>query len=92
MRNGTGENERRSRSLQDFPRIAARPAAQRAGQPGGFLAVSECTWLTASPSDAARAFWEAAEAVLADAEAEIALFERNPGQYSYVFHVLRWVD
>ncbi len=113
-------------------------------KPGGFIAVSECTWLTASPSDEARAFWaaayprmgtvasnceaavgagyeilgthvfaqddwwreyytpmrkaigamrasygEAAEAVLAEAEAEIALFERNAGQYSYVFYVLR---
>ncbi len=113
-------------------------------KPGGFVAVSECTWLTATPSDEARAFWEAAyptmgtiasnceaavragfeiigthvlneddwwaeyytpmrariaemratygeaaEEVLANEEAEIALFENNPGQYSYVFYVLR---
>ncbi|MEP0706931.1 MAG: class I SAM-dependent methyltransferase [Parvibaculum sp.] len=113
-------------------------------KPGGFVAVSECTWLTATPSDEARAFWEAAyptmgtiasnceaavragfeiigthvlseddwwaeyytpmrariaemratygeaaEEVLANEETEIALFERHPGQYSYVFYVLR---
>ncbi|MCF8470587.1 MAG: methyltransferase domain-containing protein [Parvibaculum sp.] len=113
-------------------------------KPGGFIAVSECTWLTATPSADAEAFWNvaypsmgtvasnceaaaragydligthvlsqddwwgeyytpmrkrigvmretygaAAEAVLGEAEAEIALFERNPGQYSYVFYVLR---
>lgn len=29
------------------------------------------------------------EPVLAEAEAEIALFENNPGQYSYVFYVMR---
>ena len=116
-------------------------------KPGGFIAVSECTWLTATPSDEARAFWDAAyptmgtiasnceaavragyeivgthvlseddwraeyyspmrerigemreiygeeaEGVLAEAEAEIALFERNPGQYSYVFYVLKKRD
>lgn len=116
-------------------------------KPGGFIAVSECTWLTATPSDEARAFWDAAyptmgtiasnahavvragyeivgthvlseddwrgeyytpmrerivemretygedaEGVLAEVEAEIALFERNPGQYSYVFYVLKKRD
>ena len=34
-------------------------------------------------------YGEAAEEVLANEEAEIALFENNPGQYSYVFYVLR---
>ncbi|MBO6633576.1 class I SAM-dependent methyltransferase [Parvibaculum sp.] len=113
----------------------------------GFVAVSECTWLTATPSDEARVFWEEAypsmgtiasnceaavragfeivgthvltdedwraayyspmqariaemretwgeevEGVLSEAEAEIALFENNPGQYSYVFYVLRRKD
>lgn len=116
-------------------------------KPGGFVAVSECTWLTATPSQAARDFWdaayptmgtiasnceavarvgyeligthvlppenwwaeyytpmrqriaemretygEAAEEVLANEEAEIALFESNPGQYSYVFYVMRRTD
>ena len=116
-------------------------------KPGGFVAVSECTWLTATPSQAARAFWDAAyptmgtiesnaqaaaragfeivgthvlteddwwteyyspmrtriaemretygeeaEGILAESEAEIALFENNPGQYSYVFYVLRRKD
>ncbi len=115
-------------------------------KPGGFVAVSECTWLTATPSDEARAFWEAAyptmgtiasnceaavragfeiigthvlseddwcersvplrpcargsrrcaqhmarrrKKCLRNEETEIALFERHPGQYSYVFYVLR---
>lgn len=113
-------------------------------KPGGFLAASECTWLTATPSTEAEIFWreayppmgtvasnceaaaragygivgtyvlppedwwthyyapmrariaamretygEAAERVLDEAEAEIGLFERNPGQYSYVFYVLK---
>lgn len=113
-------------------------------KPGGFVAVSECTWLTATPSGAARDFWDAAyptmgtiasnceaiaradyeligtrvlppedwwteyytpmrariaemraqygeevESVLSESEAEIALFENNPGQYSYVFYVMR---
>lgn len=116
-------------------------------KPGGFVAVSECTWLTATPSQAARDFWEAAypsmgtiasnceavaragyeligthvlpaedwwteyytpmrarigemraaygeevEGVLAESEAEIALFENNPGQYSYVFYVMKKTD
>jgi hypothetical protein len=30
-------------------------------------------------------YGEEAEGVLSEAEAEIALFENNPGQYSYVF-------
>lgn len=113
-------------------------------KPGGFLVASECTWLTATPSPEATAFWEAAypgmgtvasngeataragyeligtyvlpledwwsgyytpmrarieemretygeaaEAVLDEAEAEIGLFERHPGAYSYVFYVLK---
>lgn len=113
-------------------------------KPGGFLAASECTWLTATQSPEAKAFWEAAypgmgtvasnceaaaragyeligtyvlppedwwtgyytpmrariakmreaygdaaEAVLDAEEAEIGLFERHPGQYSYVFYVLK---
>lgn len=37
-------------------------------------------------------YGDEAEAVLRDAEAEIALFENNPGQYSYVFYVLRRKD
>lgn len=116
-------------------------------KPGGCVAVSECTWLTATPSPEARAFWdaayptmgtvasncealtragyellgthvlpaedwwrdyytpmrkriaemrdawgEAAEEVLANEEAEIALLENNPGQYSYVFYVMRRTD
>ncbi|MEP2830028.1 class I SAM-dependent methyltransferase [Parvibaculum sp.] len=116
-------------------------------KPGGSIAVSECTWLTATPSQAAQDFWEAAypsmgtissnahaaaragyellgthvlppedwwaeyytpmrqriaemraeygeaaEEVLANEEAEIALFESNPGQYSYVFYVMRRKD
>ena len=37
-----------------------------------------------------REIWgEEVEPVLAGAEAEIALFENNPGQYSYVFYVMR---
>jgi len=113
-------------------------------KPGGSIAVTECTWLTATPSQAAQDFWEAAypamgtissnahaaaragfellgthvlppedwwseyytpmrariaemraaygedaEDVLANEEAEIALFENNPGQYSYVFYVMK---
>lgn len=116
-------------------------------KPGGFIAASECTWLTATPSSEAKAFWEAAypamgtvasnceaaaragyeligtyvlppedwwthyytpmrariaamretygeaaEAVLDEAEAEIGLFERHPGAYSYVFYVLKKRD
>ena len=116
-------------------------------KPGGFIVASECTWLTATPSDEAREFWDAAypamgtvasnceaavragyeiigthvlpekdwwteyytpmrarivemretygeeaEGVLAEAETEIALLERNPGQYSYVFYVLKKRD
>ena len=116
-------------------------------KPGGYMAVTECTWLTDTPSAEARIFWneaypnmgnissnvaaaeragyeviatqvlppedwwtdyytpmrariaamretygEAAESVLAAEEAEIALFENNPGQYSYVFYVLRRKD
>jgi len=115
--------------------------------PGGYMAVTECTWLTDEPSAEARAFWDeaypgmgtvaencaaaaragydiigtfvlppedwwaeyytpmrariaamretygaAAKDVLDEAEAEIGLFERNPGQYSYVFYVLRRLD
>lgn len=37
-------------------------------------------------------YGDAAGSVLRDAEAEIALFESNPGQYSYVFYVLRRKD
>lgn len=116
-------------------------------KPGGYMAVTECTWLTDETSAEARTFWdeayptmgtvaansaaaaragyeiigtftlppedwwneyytpmrariadmretygEAAKAVLDQEEAEIALFENNPGQYSYVFYVLRRVD
>ncbi|MDP2123208.1 MAG: class I SAM-dependent methyltransferase [Parvibaculum sp.] len=116
-------------------------------KPGGYMAVTECTWLTDEPSAEARAFWDeaypamatvaansaaaeragydiigtfalppedwwaeyytpmrariadmretygaAAKAVLDQKEAEIALFERNPGPYSYVFYVLRRKD
>ena len=116
-------------------------------KPGGHVAVTECTWLTGTPSEEVRAFWdeaypsmgtiasnvaaaeragyeviatqilppedwwtdyytpmrariaemrdiygEDAESVLANEEAEIALFENNPGQYSYVFYVMRRKD
>ncbi|MEQ8281865.1 MAG: methyltransferase domain-containing protein [Parvibaculum sp.] len=116
-------------------------------KPGGYMAVTECTWLTDEPSAEAREFWgaaypgmgtvaencaaaeragyeavgtyvlppedwwqdyytpmrariaamravygEAARDVLDEAETEIVLFENNPGQYSYVFYVLRRRD
>jgi serine/threonine-protein kinase HipA len=116
-------------------------------KPGGHVAVTECSWLTDTPSQKVRDFWDAAypamgtiasncaaaeragyevigtqvlppedwwtdyytpmrekaaemretygeevEPVLAEAEAEIALFENNPGQYSYVFYVMRRKD
>jgi serine/threonine-protein kinase HipA len=116
-------------------------------KPGGHVAVTECSWLTDTPSQEARDFWDAAypamgtiasntaaaesagyemvgtqvlppedwwtdyytpmrkkaaemrethgeevEPVLAEAEAEIALFENNPGQYAYVFYVMRRSD
>lgn len=116
-------------------------------KPGGYMAVTECTWLTDEPSAAAKVFWdaaypgmgtvaencaaaeragyevvgtyllppedwwadyytpmrariaamratygEAAKDVLDEAETEIVLFENNPGQYSYVFYVLRRND
>ncbi|MFN4353216.1 class I SAM-dependent methyltransferase [Parvibaculum sp.] len=37
-------------------------------------------------------YGEDAESVLANEEAEIAIFENNPGQYSYVFYVMRRKD
>ncbi|MDO8838720.1 MAG: methyltransferase domain-containing protein [Parvibaculum sp.] len=116
-------------------------------KPGGYMAVTECTWLTDEPSAETKAFWgaaypgmgtaaencaaaeragyevvgtftlppedwwreyytpmrariatmratygAAAKEVLDEVEAEIGLFERNPGQYSYVFYVLRRLD
>ena len=39
-----------------------------------------------------RTYGEDAESVLASEEAEIALFENNPGQYSYVFYIMRRKD
>ncbi|MEX1152403.1 class I SAM-dependent methyltransferase [Parvibaculum sp.] len=120
---------------------------RRLVKPGGFVAVTECTWLTDAPAAEAMAFWNdaypgmgtvaengaaaeragyeiigtftlpqedwwaeyytsmrvriaemratygaAAESVLAAEEAEIALIENNPGQYSYVFYVMRRGD
>ncbi|PKQ05881.1 MAG: SAM-dependent methyltransferase [Alphaproteobacteria bacterium HGW-Alphaproteobacteria-11] len=116
-------------------------------KPGGYMAVTECTWLKDEPSAEAKAFWnaaypgmgtaaanvaaaeragyevagtyvlppedwwagyytpmrariaamratygEAAKDVLDEVETEIVLFENNPGQYSYVFYVLRRKD
>ena len=37
-------------------------------------------------------YGEDARSVLASEEAGIALFENNPGQYSYVFYVMRRKD